>query len=157
MWPRKGDIVFNAYEPKKKVAIFPPEDRSKDLSQIDRSKMANNAKQWQDIVQNSNELAKKIQAKLRDGFLKLNSVGYETEGIFQNGQLDVSGTCKAAVDKGATHVVGGYITPTKAGKDVKYKVNLNVFKIEKDASGRWGLGQDLHSLSLGSISAQSID
>ena len=158
LWPQIGDIVFNPYEKPRKVAIFPPENKSNDLSELDRRKIGDNfVKKWQDVVQNTDEVAKKVQTKLRDGFVKLNSVAYESEGIFVNKKLDVARTCEAAHANGATHAIGGYIQPAKAGTSVKYDVKLIMYELAKNKEGKWGLGRDIHSIPIGKLGLQTWD
>ena len=156
MWPRPGDIVFNPYEKRRKVAIFPPENRSNTLSLSDRKDASNNNSQrWNDIVQNAYEVSKKVQDKLRGGFLKLNSVAHEAEGDFgKNGMLDVEKTCRAAAEGGATHYIGGYITPKKGDK---FEVTLQLGEITQNSENKWGKGAELITLPIGKLGLKNWD
>lgn len=163
LWPRPGDIVYNPYEFPRKVAIFPLEGRAKSLSAKDITALSdNNAKKWQDIVQNQDELARKIQGKLRDGFLKLNSVAYESQGVTLTDRrggvtVNVDATCAEAASKGATHVIGGFIKPVKVGDNVRYETQINLYELAKTDTGKWHLGRELVSLPVGKLGAQGWD
>ncbi len=163
LWPRPGDIVFNPYELPRKLAIFPLEGRAKTLSAKDITALSgNNAKKWQDILQNQDELARKIQGKLRDGFLKLNSVAYESQGVTLTDRrggvtVSVDATCAEAASKGATHVIGGFIKPVKVGDNVRYETQINLYELAKTDTGKWHLGRELVSLPVGKLGAQGWD
>jgi len=163
LWPRPGDIVYNPYEFPRKLAIFALEGRAKSLSAKDITALSdNNAKKWQDIVQNQDELARKIQGKLRDGFLKLNSVAYESKGITQTDRrgevtVNVDATCAEAASKGATHVIGGFIKPVKVGENVRYEIQINLYELARTESGKWHLGRELVTLPVGKLGAQGWD
>jgi hypothetical protein len=146
--PRVGDLVYDPTLPKRKMAVFPPEDRSGDLSDKEKARVAGgNVRNWQNVVADQLALANVIQRKLVSGFTSLDSA-YEDKGNFDEirisnrrsettvRQLNVSETVRKARLNGATHAIGGYIKPTGTRENVRYEVELRLFQLGIDQAGQ---------------------
>lgn len=149
--PRLGDIVYNPCERPRKFAVFPPEDRLRDVAGVEFGRLP--VSKQQKIMIDQQALAATIRSKIVTSFVNLHAA-FSDEGIYEDDPacpvrdrrfrwklLNVQKTCERVAVKGATHAIGGYIKPdrTTFENNVRYEVELVVFEIHRDANGKWSL------------------
>ncbi|AMV21632.1 hypothetical protein [Planctomyces sp. SH-PL14] len=149
--PRLGDIVYNPCERPRKFAVFPPEDRLRDVAGVEFGRMP--VSKQQKIMIDQQTLAATIRSKIVTSFVNLHAA-FSDEGIYEDDPacplrdrrfrwklLNVQKTCEQVAAKGATHAIGGYIKPdrTTFENNVRYEVELVVFELHRDANGQWSM------------------